>query len=129
MTTKQLLRRLENPRWDFTKSFEVLDIGGYTYFRYEYSILTSLNCFFIATKPTYREKGYGDKLLKKVLELYPNISTTIEGEDKLRIQSWLVRHGFEWDTKTNQWVSQRVQPKWHEDKERWNTRYTKLQYT
>ena len=129
MTTKQLLRILKNPRWDFTKSFEVLDIGGYTYFRYEYSILTSLNCFFIATKPSYRGMGYADKLLKKVLELYPNIATTIEGKDKLRIQSWLVRHGFEWDTKTNQWVSQRVQRKWHEDKEQWNTRYTKLQYT
>ena len=129
MTDKQLLRILENPRWDYTKSFESLDIKGYTYFRYERSILTSLNCFFIATKPTYRGRGYADTLLTKVLELHPNMSTTIEGEDKLRIQSWLVRREFEWDTKTNTWVSQRVPRKWHEDKEQWKTRYTKLQYT
>ena len=69
MTTKQLLRILDNPRWDYTKSFEQLQIGkcyGYpcTYYRYKNSILTSPGAhFFVATKRKYRGNGYAEELI------------------------------------------------------------------
>jgi ribosomal protein S18 acetylase RimI-like enzyme len=100
MTTKQLLRILDNPRWDYTKSFEVLQIGksyGYpcTYYRYKKSILTSPGAhFFVATKRKYRGKGYAEELIKKVFNITKYMMTTIHCDNKKLIKRLLKRLGF-----------------------------------
>ena len=100
MTTKQLLRILDNPIWDKTKSFEKLQIGkcyGYpcTYYRYKDSILTSPGAhFFVATKRKSRGKGYAEELIKRVFNITKYMMTTIYCEDEKNMESLLKRLGF-----------------------------------
>ena len=109
MTTKQLLRILDNPRWDYTKSFEVLQIGksyGYpcTYYRYKKSILTSPGAhFFVATKRKYRGKGYAEELIKKVFNITKYMKTTIYCDNIESMKRLLKRIGFEWNDKYETW--------------------------
>ena len=104
MSTETLLKKLNNPNWDYSKPFEILKIGKYESYRYIDSILVSPRCHFhIATKYSSRGKGYAEELIKRVFKITEYMMTTISSNNEKGIKRLLERIGFEWDDYYKTW--------------------------
>ena len=128
MLESELLNKLNNPKWDYSKDYEYLEEEKS--WRYKTSILYNLPHFFIGTLEIDRGKGYAKELLKRVLKenLNEYIQTTIKCEDKLGMQKLLQQFGFEYHKRYKVWVNKRREKKWHEDEKQWNAEYCFAEY-
>ena len=128
MEEVELLNKLKNPKWDYTKDYEYLEEEDS--WRYKTSILYNLHHFYIGTLEVDRGKGQVYELLKRVLKENSNecIKTTIACFDKLKMQKLLQHFGFEYHKRWKMWVNKRNERKWHEDETRWNDEYCSYEY-